>query len=384
MSELVILAGVDSKNFFRLRSRLIEKIRLRSRCVVFCGLRAGIDVCPPGLVVLDNGIEGGKFQWLNLLRSWVKFLFSRKRGYRIPCAAMAFGLFPSVVMVFYFFFLRPTKAICVLTGLGKLFENGFLSAPPIRNAVIVYLLFFYQVFVVQNRSDYEYLRNKVLRFPFKRDIELILGSGFDSSGLAKKLNTRSCDAQSSNCRARFLYIGRFVVSKGIIDFIDAAIRVVELGAAYPSQCQFTIAGFPYERSDGVSLEEIYRRIDGYEEFFTVVDGSDGVLDYLARTDFLVSPSQREGLGLSVIEAMAFGVPVIGYDVAGINDLIIEDKTGWLVRPGDIFGLAERIRNAAGLCKGVREEMSVQAREHFNVLGLDCVEVDRQYLEVLGL
>ncbi|MEM7808757.1 MAG: glycosyltransferase family 4 protein [Planctomycetota bacterium] len=53
---------------------------------------------------------------------------------------------------------------------------------------------------------------------------------------------------------------------------------------------------------------------------------------LADADVLVLPSEAEGFGLVLIEAMASGVPVIGADAPGIRDVIRHDETGLLFNP----------------------------------------------------
>ena len=59
-------------------------------------------------------------------------------------------------------------------------------------------------------------------------------------------------------------------------------------------------------------------------------------------DVFVLPSLEDNLPNTLIEAMACGVPVIGYDIGGIADVIEHKKTGYLVKPKDIKGLIEGI------------------------------------------
>lgn len=63
------------------------------------------------------------------------------------------------------------------------------------------------------------------------------------------------------------------------------------------------------------------------------------LEVLAATDLFILPSLEEGLGLSLMEAMASGVAVIGSDVGGIKSLIQDGYTGLLVKPKDIAGIS---------------------------------------------
>lgn len=76
--------------------------------------------------------------------------------------------------------------------------------------------------------------------------------------------------------------------------------------------------------------------------------------YLATT--------KETFGIQTLEAMAAGVPVVGYDFGGTSDIVEHLHTGWLVEPGDIDGLVDGIvwglrgRNCIGKnCRQVIEE-----------------------------
>ena len=54
----------------------------------------------------------------------------------------------------------------------------------------------------------------------------------------------------------------------------------------------------------------------------------------ACADIAVLPSLREGLGMAGLEALATGIPVIGSDVQGIREYVIDGETGYLCNPID--------------------------------------------------
>ena len=64
--------------------------------------------------------------------------------------------------------------------------------------------------------------------------------------------------------------------------------------------------------------------------------------YLAAMDVFVLPSRAEAMPLVIPEAWAAGRPVVASRVGGIPELIEDGKTGLLVEPGDVDGLAARL------------------------------------------
>lgn len=67
--------------------------------------------------------------------------------------------------------------------------------------------------------------------------------------------------------------------------------------------------------------------------------SNELREVLKKTDLFILPSYNEGLPMSVLEAMSFGLPVITTPVGGIPELITHRVNGLLVAPGDLEGIA---------------------------------------------
>ena len=65
-----------------------------------------------------------------------------------------------------------------------------------------------------------------------------------------------------------------------------------------------------------------------------------VADLLHASDILVHCSLREGLARALPQAMLCGKPVVCYDLDGAPEVVIDDKTGYLVPPDDIDALVE--------------------------------------------
>jgi N-acetyl-alpha-D-glucosaminyl L-malate synthase BshA len=63
-------------------------------------------------------------------------------------------------------------------------------------------------------------------------------------------------------------------------------------------------------------------------------------EVMPSADLYVLPSNSESFGLSALEAQACGVPVLGYDVGGLPEVVENGVTGFLREVGDVDGLAE--------------------------------------------
>ena len=76
--------------------------------------------------------------------------------------------------------------------------------------------------------------------------------------------------------------------------------------------------------------------------FTGRIGGEEVVAILNRAHVCVNASPKEGWGLTVVEANACGVPVVGSDRPGLRDSIHDGQTGFLVPYGDVDGFAHKI------------------------------------------
>lgn len=65
-------------------------------------------------------------------------------------------------------------------------------------------------------------------------------------------------------------------------------------------------------------------------------------EILHCADICAMPSIREGLGMAGIESLAAGVPIVGSDVQGIKDYVINGKTGYVCGPFEVESFAKNI------------------------------------------
>jgi glycosyltransferase involved in cell wall biosynthesis len=86
------------------------------------------------------------------------------------------------------------------------------------------------------------------------------------------------------------------------------------------------------------------------------------VDILQNAWVYAIPSMKEGFGISVIEAQAFGVPVVAYDVPGLRDSVKHLVSGILVKDGDVNAFANALTM---ICKDktLREKLAKGAVEN---------------------
>ena len=174
-----------------------------------------------------------------------------------------------------------------------------------------------------------------------------------------------------------LSIGRHVPEKGYRHLVDAAALVER---ARPG-VHWVLVGDGELRSE---LEARARRL-GLESRVHFTGWRDDVADVLALSDVFVLPSQSEGFGRVLVEAMAMGRAIVATAVGGVPDVVLAGRTGLLVQPADPVALADAVRallddpaRAARLGAAGR----ARAESSFS-LGAHVHAVERVYDEVLA-
>lgn len=153
--------------------------------------------------------------------------------------------------------------------------------------------------------------------------------------------------------ADLLYLGRFSERKGVFDLLEAC-EIVR--AKYPS-LRIRCGG----EGDVAGVETRARELGLADALHMLGWVSGAAKDReLMQATIYVLPSHAEGLPMGVLEAMAAGTPVIATTVGGIPDAIENGVSGFLVEPGDVPALAERIQQLLADSE-LRERFAAAAR-----------------------
>jgi glycosyltransferase involved in cell wall biosynthesis len=151
-----------------------------------------------------------------------------------------------------------------------------------------------------------------------------------------------------------VFVGRIEAYKRL-DVLLRAVRQVRDGGV---DVRLIVVGTGADLPRSRALARVLG-LEGPVEFMGFVAEQDKVR-LLQQAQVCVQPSEKEGWGLTVIEANACGTPVIAADVPGLRDSVRHGETGLLVSPGDVSGLATALARVltdpalhARLCAGAR-------------------------------
>jgi len=174
-----------------------------------------------------------------------------------------------------------------------------------------------------------------------------------------------------------LALGRLGPGKGTYDILDAIPAVV---ARFPT-AQFWFGG------DG-EVDKVRARIAGEPWADRVrllgwVEGAEKEA-VLRQADVFLLPSYAEGLPMALLEAMAYGLPVVTTPVGGIPQAIAHGETGLLIDPGDVPALRSAIESLLaepGRARSLGMAARRLVRERYDV-GLVQDRVAAVYAELL--
>jgi glycosyltransferase involved in cell wall biosynthesis len=139
--------------------------------------------------------------------------------------------------------------------------------------------------------------------------------------------------------------------------------------------------------DGELRNELMRQAaaSGIADRVSFLGVRDDVPELLVASDIFVLASGTEGNPLSVMEAMAAGLPPICTDAGGVKELMEPGFDGFLIQPGDFRSLSEHMVRLLGdptLRVTVGRRAAQRARKHFDVSAL-AQAYDRLYTSQLG-
>lgn len=205
----------------------------------------------------------------------------------------------------------------------------FFSGAPWRNWLLFYpiewyLSYYTEILITINREDYILAKGQF----YMKTLEYLPGVGInlkEFQDVGMKCEEKRRELQIPPNATVFLSVGELNENK------NHEIIIRALGKIKNPNLYYIICGKGEKKE---SLENLAKKA-GIGERVKLLGFRTDVKEIYAAADIYVHPSRREGLPVSVMEAMASGLPCIVSDIRGNRDLIINNKGGILVQAEDM-------------------------------------------------
>jgi glycosyltransferase involved in cell wall biosynthesis len=196
----------------------------------------------------------------------------------------------------------------------------------------------------------EFMRDNLLKNGFNRDKISVISPFIEPCPKSHE--------EKKPEKMRLLFLGQLIRGKGCDLFLQM-LQYLKI----PFHAM--VAG---EGNDHAMLQKLCQNLDLTEkvEFLGWCSSPE---ELFKQCDVLIFPSRwQEPFGLSGLEAIAHGVPVAGFDVGGVREFLIDQKTGILIRPFNLEDMAETVTRLYA-DSGLRQELGDNgiklAREKFS-------------------
>ncbi|MBN8048018.1 glycosyltransferase family 4 protein [Paraclostridium bifermentans] len=195
-------------------------------------------------------------------------------------------------------------------------------------------------------------KKSIEKFLLRADRVLVLGESWNKfvKGINEKIkievmpNFVSCIDDTSKFNSNeinILFLAVLIKRKGIFDLVEAVNLIIKEKFLEQFDLNIIVAG------SGVELENLKCKVQelGIEKYFEFLGWvkNEEKQEILKKSQLFVLPSYNEGLPVSILEAMSYGIPIISTSVGSIEDAVKNEYNGLIIEPGNINALKESIK-----------------------------------------
>lgn len=148
-----------------------------------------------------------------------------------------------------------------------------------------------------------------------------------------------------NNEINILFLGVLIKRKGVYDLIESIRILKNNGTIDNKKLNFIIGGA------GSEEKQINELINKYKlhECVEMKGWVSGQLkkELIKKAQLFILPSYNEGLPMAILETMSYGMPVISTDVGSISEVVKNNYTGFLIKPGEKENMASLITEIIG-------------------------------------
>jgi len=262
-------------------------------------------------------------------------------------------------------FYRDGYGVCELCTKNKFFLKGIWNKcfrkSLVQSALAQFSFWFYRFTKIFDNIDYFFVLTSSQQ-------EKIKSLGIDEKRIILKPNSLNMSFDINTNKKNYIYVGRLEESKGIYELL-------KVWDTLDDKFILTIIG------GGDTEEELKKKYTRSNIIFKGKCSRDETLQNISKAKYLIQPSALyETFGLTIIEAMSYGVPIIGFDIGTRKDFIKDGKNGFLSDGQDLKEVIEKSFEYQGY-----EKLSNNAMETAKLYENNYV-IDKQikiYKEILG-
>ncbi|ELU5091934.1 glycosyltransferase, partial [Campylobacter upsaliensis] len=170
------------------------------------------------------------------------------------------------------------------------------------------------------------------------------------------------DIITNHNQKNVLFLGRFSKEKGVLRLIDIWKKVQEEAKCREWNLVFV--------GDGVLKEAMQDKINKLNLNDTIIIKgftNDVEKEYLSASIYAMS-SYSEGFGMVLIESASYALPSVAFDIAGLSDIIENEKSGFLIEDGNLQEFAKKLQllmRDENLRKTMGENAKIHTKKHFS-------------------
>jgi glycosyltransferase involved in cell wall biosynthesis len=242
------------------------------------------------------------------------FLASKKSGSRVILTLHNYRLW-CISGTFY----RDGYGICEICSRKKfplmgIFYKCYRNSL-IQSGLAQISFWFYRFFKFFDNIDYFFVLTN-----FQKN--KVLSLGIDKSKVVLKPNFIKHNVGGLNVKKGYIFIGRLEESKGVLSLLEVWKKLDE-------KFVLTIVG------DGKLRYQLMNKYKQSNILFKGKCTREETINFISKSKFLIQPSLwYETFGLTIIEAMSLGVPVIGFNIGTRPDFIEDGVNGFLTRDNE--------------------------------------------------
>ena len=233
-----------------------------------------------------------------------------------------------------------------ISGLGTIFIKKTVISYIGRLLYKIGLASSSHVFFQNNEDRQLFIKYKLIK---STKNSVIPGSGVDTTYFKSNRTT--------NLGNRFLFVGRLIRDKGVIEFLDAALKILQ---TYPHKQFFLIGELDCNNKTALNKSNLDYYLNQSSQI-QYLGKTDDIKSILGEVDVMVLPSYREGLSKSLIEAAAMSLPIITTDVPGCREVVEHKFNGILCQAKSTSSLENAILDMILLSNETRHFMGLNGR-----------------------